>query len=299
MDFPLEFNPPRSKGYILFLGITLLLLGLSGFLLMFALDQKSSGYFVIALLGAAILFVPVPLVLYNFYSLVRAKYVIDRDGLYLQWGLRTEDVPLNDIEWVRVASEVSSVLPFPSWSFTGILRETRLSDELGEIEFLASDKNRLLLVATSKKLFAISPAQTIDFLNAFQHAFELGSISPIKSQSKQVGTFFSGVFRDRRSRLMVIIGIALTILLFILVGLLIPTRSTVLFGYQLVSGVSEAAPSDRLLIFPVLSLLSLITDLTFGFYLFRHPDRRTLAYMVLSSSSITSFLLLVALLFIR
>jgi hypothetical protein len=299
MDFPLEFNPPRSKGYILFLGITLLLLGLSGFLLMFALDQKSSGYFVIALLGAAILFVPVPLVLYNFYSLVRAKYVIDRDGLYLQWGLRTEDVPLNDIEWVRVASEVSSVLPYPSWSFTGILRETRLSDELGEIEFLASDKNRLLLVATSKKIFAISPAQTIDFLNAFQHAFELGSISPIKSQSNQVGTFFSGVFKDRRSRLMVIIGIALTILLFILVGLLIPTRSTVLFGYQLVSGVSEVAPSDRLLIFPVLSLLSLITDLTFGFYLFRHPDRRTLAYMVLSSSSITSFLLLVALLFIR
>jgi hypothetical protein len=65
MDFPLEFHPPRGRAYFLFIGAMLLLLGLSGFLLMFALDQQNSGYLAIILLGAVILFAPVPFILYS------------------------------------------------------------------------------------------------------------------------------------------------------------------------------------------------------------------------------------------
>jgi hypothetical protein len=52
--------------------------------------------------------VPVPFLGYRAYALLRADYYIDRDSLAMLWGLRVEDIPLTDIEWVRPASDVAA-----------------------------------------------------------------------------------------------------------------------------------------------------------------------------------------------
>ncbi len=294
-----DFNPPRRKGYILYAGLTLLLLGLSGFLLIFALDQQSSGFFALALLGAVIVLVPIPFILYATYALLRAKYILDREGLKIRWGLRVIDIPMPDIEWVRMADKKQTKMPTPAWSFTGLMRGVRHSPDLGEVEFLASDQNRLVLVGTADRVFAISPEKPNDFLKAFQSAFELGSITPLKPISKQAGTFIVSVFADRRARLLIILESALILALLVTVAVIIPTRPTIALGYQPGGPQNAASPSDRLLLLPVLSLFALAVDLTLGFFLFRIERTRIVAYLILASGLIAPLLFFFSLIFLK
>jgi hypothetical protein len=299
MKFQTDFTPPRRKGYIFYAGMTLILLGLSGFLLIFALDQQSSGFFVLTLLGALIALIPIPFILYAIYALLRAKYKLNREGLRLRWGLRVLDIPMPDIEWVRMADASQPDLPTPMWSFTGLMRGVRHSPELGEVEFLASDQNHLVLVGTKSKVFAISPEKPDDFLRAFQSAFELGSITPLKPISNQAGTFFSAIFADRRARLLIILETAVILALLITVALIIPSRSAITLGYQPAGSPASTSPSDRLLLLPVLSMFALVADLSLGFYLFRTERTRVLAILILASGLIAPVLFFFSLLFLK
>lgn len=299
MNVRSEFAPPKRRGTILYLGLTLLLMGASGFLLIFALDQQSSGFFVIALLVAILVLLPVPFIIYATYGLMRARYELTREGLKIRWGLRSVDIPMADIEWVRTADSTPMKVPLPGWRMGGLLRGVVHSSDLGEVEFLASDQTRLVLVGSAKKVYAISPENNNDFLKAFQSAFELGSITPLKSTSTQAGTFFISVFRDRLARIFILLDLAWLAALLITTAILISSRQTVLLGYQAAGTPSEPALSDRLLLLPALNFFSLVAVFTSGFFFFRNPQTRNLAYITLASGMITPILFFIALLFIR
>src|SRR5262249_54105146 len=108
--------------------------------------------------------------------LTRSNYFLNRDNLRLVWGLRIEEIPLADVEWVRPLSALASPVHLPLLRLPGgILGVTRHS-ELGKIEFLASESSTLLLIATAQRVFAISPADPGTFTGSFQRAIELGSL---------------------------------------------------------------------------------------------------------------------------
>ena len=76
---------------------------------------------------------------YRAYALLRADYYIDRDSLAMLWGLRVEDIPLTDIEWVRPASDLTNPLVLPRFRLPGAILGTRRHPDLGLVEFIASD----------------------------------------------------------------------------------------------------------------------------------------------------------------
>lgn len=293
------FSPPKRKGTFLYLGLTLLLLGASGAMLIFALDQQGSGFFILALVGAILLLVPIPFILYSLYALSRARYELSREGLKIRWGLRSVDIPMTDIDWVRTAQALEKKPPLPAWSFSGVLRGVIHRPEFGEVEYMASDERRLLLVGTRRRTYAITPEDTNAFLKAFQSVFELGSIAPLKASSIQAGTFFSSVFKDRLARTFIGLDIFLLAALLVTTTILISSRQTVLFGYQAAGIESEPAPSNRLLLLPALNFFSLVPVFTAGFFFFRSQATRQLSYLTLASGLITPILFFIALLFIR
>jgi hypothetical protein len=299
MNVSTDFAPPTRKGTILFLGLTLLLMGASGFLFIFALDQQSSGFFALALLAAILALSPVPFIIYALYSLRRARYALNREGLKIRWGLRSVDIPMPEIDWVRTPDSSPLKLPMPAWSFSGLLRGLVHSPDLGEVEFLASDQNRLVLIGTPKKVYAISPENKNSFLKSFQSMFELGAITPLKASSTQAGTFFSSIFKDRLARTFILLDLALLALLLITTAILISSRQTVIFGYQTAALPGEPAPSDRLLLLPALNFFSLVAVFTGGFFFFRNPKTRNLAYITLASGLISPILFFIVILFIR
>jgi hypothetical protein len=299
MSGQMVFSPPKRKGTFLYLGLTLLLLGASGAMLIFALDQQDSGFFILALVGAILLLAPIPFILYGLYSLSRARYELSREGLKIRWGLRSVDIPMPEIDWVRTTDALQNKPPLPAWSFSGVLRGVISRPEFGEIEYLASDQRRLVMVGTRKKTYAITPENTNEFLKAFQSVFELGSIAPLKASSIQAGNFFSAVFKDRLARTFILLDLAMLAALLVTTTILISSRQSVLFGYQAANIQSVPAPSDRLLLLPALNFISLVAVFTAGFFFYRSQKTRQLSYLTLASGLMTPILLFVALLFIQ
>ncbi|HWQ04034.1 MAG TPA: PH domain-containing protein [Longilinea sp.] len=288
------FNPPRKRGLI-FLSSVLAVFGLAGTVcLVLALQQQVGAMFVVFLLLAVIFYLPIPLLAYRAYALLNASYSLERDGLRLRWGLRAEDIPLPKIEWVRPAAEMGFHLPLPLLALPGGLLGARHLPELGSVEFIASEQKSLLLVATQHKIYAISPADPGAFVQAFQRAIELGSLAPLPSYSSQPVAFLVRVWRDLPARLLLMVGLGLTLALFVQTSLLIPGRTQVSLGFSPAGQPLEAGPAERLLLLPVLAAFTYAINLIAGLYFFRSDTRRPVSYLLWLSSVLTPLLLVIA-----
>lgn len=298
MSESISFLPPRRKGLILHIAAAILLAAASGLSFFFALEQEVGGVFGLLLLLGTLLVAPLILAGYRGYALLGGGYALERDGLRLRWGLRAEDIPLPDVEWVRRAADLAYHLPLPPLSVPGAVLGTIHSPELGPVEFLASDINSLVLVATPQKVYAISPADPEEFLRAFQSGLEMGSLAPFAPFSARPAAYLAGAWKDRWMRWLVLGGLGLTAALFIVVALLIPASPPLPLGF-LPSGVpQEAGPAVRLLLLPVLSALAFVVDLVAGLFFYRRPARRPVAYLVWAAGVLAPILLLVAVGFI-
>ncbi len=290
-----EFVPARRRGVILHTSLLMIFMIASGGFLLLALSQESRGFFILYLVGCIGTFLPIPLIIYRLFTLLQAKYVIDRDGLHIQWGLRTEDIPMQDIEWLRKADEMPYDVPLPRFGMQGSIIGLQHTDELGKLEFVASDSSNLMLVACRSKVLVISPEDIRRFQHTFNRFSEMGSITPIQPRSANVELLLSGILKDRFTRSFILGGLFLSISLLLAVSFIVPARSSIMLGYNPATGASESAPAERLLLLPLFSLLMLVVDVALGAYLFRKEHFRMASYFVFASSLILplSFMLLV------
>ena len=173
-----RFPPPKRVGLLIHAVMVLALSALAGWGIWNLTFTEGGLNFVIFLLDVLLALVPLPLFAYRLYALMRADYILDRDSLELRWGLRDEDIPLTDIEWLRPASDLTAPLRLPWLPIPGAVLGTRRHPDLGTVEFLASNPRNLLLVATSKRVYAISPENAAKFAGTFTRSIEMGSLTP-------------------------------------------------------------------------------------------------------------------------
>jgi hypothetical protein len=237
-------------------------------------------------------------VLYRAYALMRASYRLERDGLRLRWGLRAEDIPLPQVEWVRRASDLAVDLPLPPISWPGALRGTAQSQDLGTIEYMASNTQTLLLIATPDRIYAISPEDPNAFLKAFQQTFEMGSLSPISSISVLPAAYLTTVWSNLPARYILMIGFLVGLLLFVIVSLAIPGRETVALGYYSDGRPLPDVPAGQLILLPMLGAFIFFSDLFAGLFFYRNTAHRPVAFVIWSSGMATMLLLLSAALMI-
>lgn len=296
MNAQSEFSPPRKKGLLLHGGLGLLLAVGSGFSFWLALQQQVGAYFVLLLMLSILLVPPFVLIMYRGYALYRASYALERDGLRLRWGLRSEDIPLTAVEWVRPASQSGLHLTLPFPALKGAILGTSQVEGLGLVEFMASEAENLVLVATPQRVYAISPVDVRRFLTAFQRVMELGSLTPMPSHSARPAAFLRQVWDDRAARVLLLAGMGLVLGLFIFVSLSIPGLTSVSLGYEPGGRPLKPMPADRLLLLPVLSALVWAGDLLLGLFLYSRnsSEGRAVAYLLWLGSSLTSLLLVAA-----
>jgi hypothetical protein len=292
---PHLFYPPRRRGLVFHaVGISLLgLLSAGCFLL--GLRQEAGGYFALWMLLSLFFFVPLVLVVYRAYALLRARYLIEREGLRLRWGLRVEDIPVTRVEWIRPVSDLPYRLRLPFLAWPGAILGSVHVEDLGEVEFLAADESTLLLVATPQRVYAISPADPKAFLRVFHRMMELGSLEPLIHRSVQPTAFFRLIWEDRLARWLILLGAGLVLLLFTGVSLIIPTRAEVSLGFSSNGTPLPGVPAAQLLLLPVLSAFALGIDLLGGLFFYRQPEDRVLAFFLWFSGVLMPLLMLVAL----
>src|SRR3972149_5975802 len=108
-----HFPPSKRFGLLVHGIIILVLAGISAWGFLNLTRTQLGPMFVNYLLMGILAFAPIPFLGYRAYALLRADYYIDRDSLAMLWGLRVEDIPLTDVEWVRPASDLSHPLSLP------------------------------------------------------------------------------------------------------------------------------------------------------------------------------------------
>ncbi len=292
------FPPPRTRGLLLHIAGVLLLGATAGASIYFALQQQVGSYSALLLLLSLALLVPTGLGIYRGFALTRASYTLERDGLRLRWGLRSEDIPLPQVEWVRPASDMGFPMPLPFLHVPGSILGSRMIEGLGPVEYMASDRGKMLLVATTEKIYVISPADPKSFQRSFQRVIEMGSLTPIPSSSTLPAAFLQRVWADRLARIALVAGLALTVALFVLVTAIIPTSAALPLGFDKAGQPISGGPPERLLLLPVLATFSLVTDLAFGLFFYRYEDTQPISYLLWIAGIVTPLLLIAATLFL-
>lgn len=264
-------------------------------------------YLLPVLIGGGLL----PLIVYRAYSLFSAYYLLERDGIGLYWGLRSEIIPMDRVLWVRPASELEQRLPLPFFRWPGAVLGVRQIPGAGLLEFFAARSTGLILIATSERTFAVSPDNPDTFLQVYQRQNELGSITPLKQVSIFPSFLLARVWRVRLARNLLLGGLLLNLVLLTWVSLVIPGLAQVRLGF---GALAEPVPGLQLLLLPFLSGTFFLVDLLLGLFFFRRTglqhdihispqagitsDWQVLAYLLWGSGVVTAALFLAALIFI-
>ena len=294
----IPYPPPKRGGMILhvLLLTILVIVGGWGFL---RLSQTSMGLIFMAYLAVALLtFIPVPILIYRLYSLSRANYHLGRDTLAIRWGLRVEDIPLSDIEWVRAAEDLTHPLRLPFLALQGAIIGLRRHADLGLVEFIASERKNMLLVATARRVFAISPADARGFVHAFARATELGSLSPSEARSIYPTFVVARAWDSGLARFLWLVAISLNIGLMAWVSIIIPATPEVALGLNAGRGIIETVPSVQLIVLPLASTALTVIGWVAGLSFYRWEKQRPLAFVVWVSGALSSLAFLVAVMFI-
>ncbi len=291
-----HFPPAKQFGLILHGLIIILLAGASIWGFANLANTQMGPMFVSYLLIGTLAFAPIPFLGYRAYALFKADYYIDRDSLAILWGLRVEDIPLTDIEWVRPVSDLTHPLLLPRLRLPGAVLGTRRHPDLGSVEFIASSTRNLILIATSKHVFAISPRDAASLVRTFARATELGSLTPTEAKSVYPSFVITQAWESPMARFLWMTGLLLNLGLVAWVGFLIPSLSQVPFGFNPFGVPNEPAPSIRLILLPLISALMFIAGLIAGLYLYRWEKERPLAFIIWLSSTLCALLFLIAVL---
>jgi hypothetical protein len=295
---PGDFPPLRQRGRTLLL---LLILVLTAIVVLLAilmarqpLDLVFTGYVLLAVLA----FFPIPILAYRLYSLARANYNVDRDHLTLTWGLRVEQIPVSDIEWVRPLATMSQSIRKPFFRLPGAVVGARTHPDLGPVEFLASDEKTLLMVATSRKIFAISPEDTAAFLQDIQHAIEMGSLAPAVPKSVYPSFVVAQAWDSRAARFLWLAGFFANIGLLAWVSLMTPSLGHISLGFLPTGAARPPSPGYSLILLPIVSIFLFLVGWLAGLMIYRREDRRPLAFILWTSGVVSALLFLMAVLLI-
>lgn len=291
--------PPSKRTGALLHGVILAALALGSGWCFLNVSRSPVGPILVAwLIGAVFTFLPIPVIFYRLYSLARADYDLGRDNLSIHWGLRSEDIPLSDIEWVRPADDLTTPLRLPFLPLPGAVLGLRRHPDLGLVEFIASDPKNLLLVATARRVFVISPAETRAFVQSFARSVELGSLSPSEARSVYPTFVFARAWDSGLARFLWLITLFLNIGLLVWVSTLIPTLPEVALGLNAGRGIVEAVPSTQLILLPLANIFLSVTGWLAGLSFYRWEMQRPLAFVVWASGALSSVGFLLAVLFI-
>ncbi len=155
----------------------------------------------------------------------------------------------------------------------------------------------MLLVATAKRVFAISPADPRRFAREFQLATELGSLAPSPAFSTYPSFIVAEAWNSLLVRYLWISGLLLNIGLLAWTSILIPSLTTIPLGFDATGMPQGPFPAVQLMLLPLVSSALFLAGWIAGLYFYRWEEQRVLAFIIWISGTLTGVLFLVAVLF--
>jgi hypothetical protein len=288
------FQPPRRMGILFHFGALIILIASAVFGLTRAAQASIGPIFLASLLPSFLALILAPILAYRLYALYNAKYVLERDAIHLQWGLRLEVIPMAAIQWVRLARELTNRVPLPWIYWPGSVIGVRHYGKDRQVEYLSASTRNIVLIGTPDRIFAISPANSTAFISAFNRLSELGSLTPIQPQSVQPRLLLTRVWATRPARWLIITGFLLSLALLTWVSLVIPGLSETYLGFFSTGLPRGPIPPVQLLLLPILTSIIYLFDLLLGLVFFRQDANHPLAYLLWGSGVVIPLVFLLS-----
>jgi hypothetical protein len=286
-----EFLPPKRTGFWVLL---VLLLGVLAAIIVLVIDASRTAQqlrFTLELVLAFMMLIVWIWLLLRLHTLLTTRYTLSRRGLELRWGLRREVIPMPEIEWIRPVSDFKSKLPLPAFSFPGVYFGKKQVAGLGAVDFAATERHQFLLVACNGRYFVISPQEEQEFLDLFERLTELGSLESVISKSEGFGTLWHRVWSDSTTRRLILGGLAANAALLVLALALVRLQPNITWT------TLETVPSQRLLLLPLLGLLTWLMDACAGAaFTLRGTLEKPMVYLLWGMPTILALLLAAAML---
>jgi hypothetical protein len=272
-------------------GSAVLILALIGTIGLWRASLAESGpTFLIYLLIAIVAIGFTPGLVYRMYALQRARYILAADGISIYWGLRREEIPINQVNWVGSADQNRISLAKPFFRLPGAVIGVHAQADGKLVEFLAARDTKLVMIVTPERIYAISPAKEGEFLQTYRRLSEFGSLAPIQSISDYPTFLLARSWADRPARTLIIISALLAVGLIVWVSVSIPNHSMTALRLNADGSPLELVPGIRLLLLPVLNTFIFIADMLLGLFFYRRKDTQALGYLMWASSALTSLL---------
>ena len=286
-----EFLPPKRTGFWVLL---VLLVGVLAAIIVLVIDASRTAQqlrFTLELVLAFMMLIVWIWLLLRLHTLLTTRYTLSRRGLELRWGLRREVIPMPEIEWIRPVSDFKSKLPLPAFSLPGVYFGKKQVAGLGEVDFAATERHQFLLVACNGRYFVISPQEEREFLDIFERLTELGSLEHSISLSEGFSTLWDRVWSDSTARRLILGGLAANAALLVLALALVRLQPNITWT------TLETVPSQRLLLLPLLGLLTWLMDACAGAaFTLRGTLEKPMVYLLWGMPTILALLLAAAML---
>jgi hypothetical protein len=285
------FVPPRRRGVLFHAAASLLLIAASLASLNAATSLRISPAFIAWLLAFIGFALPVPVLTYQLYALLRARYELAPGSLTLTWGLRVEKISMLDINWVRPEEQLDFRLPRPLVRFPGAVTGTRRLDRQSRVEFLGSRGDRFILIETPRRAYAITPEDPAAFLAAFQRMSEQASLAPETSASTNPARTLAAAWQSPPARSLIFAGVVLAAAFL----------GWVTWGFAPQPGRTFPLPntarlvtSAQIYLLPILNALFTLADTALGLFFHRREETRPLAFLLWATAIISSAFLFTA-----
>lgn len=242
-------------------------------------------------IGLMLLALPLTLMVVNrLYGLVTARYRLDRDGLYIQWGLAYEQAPIRQIRGMRTVEPGQQTLrPRLGFWWPGCMVGRTESEQLGRVEFFATVGPLTLVELDAGRQLALSPPDPEAFRAGFTNARHMGELERIRARSERPEALLSEIWSDGPARLEIVLGLAVPMALLVWLVLRAPALPPeVRFGF---GAQAPLAPLARLTLLPMIAGLIWLSDLLAGAWFYRSRRDRPLAYLLWGTAVIVGVLL--------
>lgn len=298
MDRSFAFHPPVRLGLIVNLGAIVLLTLLGGWALWRASSAQGGLIFLLYLLILLVPAVFIPILAYRAYALVRASYVVERDGIRLYWGLNEEAIPMDQVRWMRTSDDPDMPLPRLWQRWPGAVLGRRTLPDGQRVRYLAAQARPMVFFGSADRIVAISPENPQEFIRVCRQFAELGSLSPLPARSIPASFALAQVWTNRRASYLLLAGLVLSLTLLLAVGLIVPSRPSISLRSGTQGAPGDPVPSIQLFLLPIYNGFFFLADALLGLFFYRRPAQQVLAYILWGSSLFTSVLLWIALLVI-
>lgn len=283
----MELTPRRLPG--LLLGLVLLALIIGVFWISLArLGQELLSASSLLWIGLSLLALPLTLLVLNrLYGLLTARYRLDRDGLYVRWGLAFEQVPINMIRSVEVAEQ--PLRPRLGFWWPGCLVGSADAEQLGTLEFFATLGELTVVQLNHNRNLAISPPDAESFQAGYTNALHMGALERIPVRSERPEALLGEIWSDWLARLAILGGLLLPLAMLVTLIVRAPALpAEVRFGF---GAEAPLVPLARLTLLPMIAGLVWLADLLGGAWFYRNRRDRPLAYVLWAGAVVIGLLL--------